>query len=190
MEGQGAVEHHQHHADDGYQRADIHKLSQLFPLAGEQLRQDHRQNRGHGYQNTDVGGGGMGGGGILQEEVDAAAGDADEDEHQLILPGELHGPGPQGPQGQVGKAHSQGDDLGGGVGRQHDLGQHKAAAPDQNGKQGIEMPQGFLLHGDVLLFLFLFSLRGQSAVFGGLTAHRNARVGAKSLLSKKGTAPF
>jgi len=131
----------------------------------------------------------MGGGGILQEEVDAAAGDADEDEHQLILPGELQGPGPQGPQGQVGKAHPQGYDLGGGVGRQHDLGQHKAAAPDQNGKQGIEMPQGFLLHGDVLLFLFLFSLRGQSAFRRAYSPPK--RTGRSEIsLVKKGHRPF
>ena len=153
MEGQSAVEHHQHHAGNGHHRADVHQLPKLFALPGEQLGQDHRQDGGHGHQNADVGGGGVGRGGVLQEEVEAAAGDADEDEHQLVLPGELHGFGPQGPQGQVCKPHPQGDDLGGGVGRQHDLGQHEAAAPDQDGEQGINMPQGFLFHDSSLLFL-------------------------------------
>ena len=66
-------------------------------------------------QNTDVGSGRYGPkAGILQEEVEAAAGDADEDEHQLILPRELHGLGSQRPQSQIRQPHPQGDDLGGG----------------------------------------------------------------------------
>ena len=86
----------------------------------------------------------MGRGGILQEEVEAAAGDADEDEHQLILPRELHGLGSQRPQSQIRQPHPQGDDLGGGIGRQHDLGEHEAAAPHQSGKDGIQMPHELL----------------------------------------------
>ena len=62
-------------------------------------------------------------------------------------------------------------------------------AQNQNGKQGIEMPQGFLLHGDVLLFLFLFSLRGQSAFRRAYSPPK--RTGRSEIsLVKKGHRPF
>ena len=87
----------------------------------------------------------MGRGGILQVEIDAAAGDADEDEHQLIPPGQLHGFGAQSPQGQIGQAHAQGNDLDGGKGLKHHLGQHEAAAPHQGREQGKQVPCELLL---------------------------------------------
>ena len=144
MEGHLAVEHHQHHTGDGDGRADVDVLAQALPAAGEQLSQDHRQDGGQGYDDADVGGVGVGQGGVLQEEVEAAAGDADEDEHQLILPGELQCPGAQGPQGHIGQAHAQGDDLNGGVAFQKLLGQYEAAAPHENGEDGVDMPHHLL----------------------------------------------
>ena len=37
VEGQLAVEHHQHHAGDGDDRTDVHELAQALAIAGEQL---------------------------------------------------------------------------------------------------------------------------------------------------------
>ena len=141
MEGQGAIEHHHNNASDGYNRAHIHPLAQLLALTGEELRQDHRDDGRHGHEDAHISGG------VLQEEIEAAAGDADDKEHQLILPGKLQHLGPQSPQGQVSKAHAQGDDLDGGKGLEHYLGQHKAAAPHQGGEQGKQVPRDLLIFG-------------------------------------------
>ena len=144
MEGQLAVEHHQHHAGDGDDRADVDEFAQPLAAAGEELGQDHRQDRGEGHDDADVGGIGVGQGGVLQEEVEAAAGDADEDEHQLVLPGELQRFGTQHPQRQIGQTHPQGDDLHGGIGGEQLLGQDEAAAPDENGENGVYMAHDLL----------------------------------------------
>ena len=143
MEGHLAVEHHQHHAGDGDDRADVHILAQPLIAAAEQLRQQHRQNGAQGHQNTDVGGVGVIQRGVLQEEVEASAGDADENKHQLILPRQPQRLGPQDPQGDVRKPHPQGDDLDGGKIDQQIFGQDKAAAPHQNGDDGEDMAHHF-----------------------------------------------
>ena len=147
MEGQLAVEHHQHHAGDGDDGADVDELAQTLAAAGEQLCQNDREDGGQSHDDADVGSVGIGQGGVLQEEVEAAAGDADEDEHQLILPRELQGLGTEHPEGQIGKTHAQGDDLHGGVGGQQLLGQDEAAAPDQYGENGVYMTHKFLCGG-------------------------------------------
>ena len=139
MERHLSVKHHQYHAGEGDDGADIHKLAQTLAAAGEKLGQNHRQDRRQRHEDADVGGIGVGEGGILQEEVERTAGDANEDEHQLVLPGELQRLGAQHPQRHIGKRHAQGDDLDGGIGLQQLLGQHKAAAPDQNGKHGVDV---------------------------------------------------
>ena len=144
MERHLAVKHHQHHAGDSDDRADVDVLAQTLAAAGEQLGQDHRQNGGQGHDDADVGGVGVGQGGVLKEEVEAAAGDADENEHQLILPRELQRFGTQRPQGHIGKAHAQGDDLDGGVALQQLLGQHEAAAPHEDGEDGVDMAHHLL----------------------------------------------
>ena len=147
MEGQLTVEHHQHHAGDGDDGADVDELAQTLAAAGEQLCQNDREDGGQSHDDADIGSVGIGQGGVLQEEVEAAAGDADEDEHQLILPRELHGLGTEYPEGQIGKTHAQGDDLHGGVGGQQLLGQDEAAAPDQYGENGVYMTHKFLCGG-------------------------------------------
>ena len=147
MEGQCAVQHHHDNAGDGHHCANIHPFAQLLPPTGEKLCQDHRDDGGHGHENAHIGGRGVGRSGILQEKVDAAAGDADENEHQLILPRELQRLRTQRPQSQVGKTHTQGDDLDGGKGIEHHLGQHKTAAPYQGGEQGKQVPRDLLVSG-------------------------------------------
>ena len=84
---------------------------------------------------------------ILQVEVKAAAGDAYENEHQLILQREAQGLGPQCPQSQIRKTHAQRNNLNGREGLQHHLGQHEAAAPYQRCEQGEHMARELLIFG-------------------------------------------
>ncbi len=123
----------------------------------------------------------MGRGGILQEEVEAAAGNTDEDEHQLILPRQPHGFwGRRGPQGQVRKTHAQGNDLMGGKGP-HNLGQHKAAAPDQRGvNRAKACPHELLIFGKaVCLFLRLGFCESKNTHLYWLSRFYSGRAGKR-----------
>ena len=182
MEAQTAVQDHKHDADDGDRRADPDKPGKAFPGALQKLCKDDRKQRGQ--RNDDRNACGLiprnRDRGVLEIEVYASAGDAEQHEHQLVLPRETDKLRTHQKQYDVCERHADRRDLHRGEARvQKVLRHHVAASPDRNGEQRKQMrPNGGEMFFACRLNLFHTASCGISrpnAIIAQRAAFRNNR---------------